>query len=73
MPNIPNMTPRKMMKMSQHMVYQDIKCLRRYRWKMQGQTNERRHPVKFPMKPIRIEKCGIKTAKIMVTTTIPIL
>ena len=73
MPTNPNIIPRKMMKMSQHIVYQDMRCLRRYKWKIQGQTKESRHPVKFPIKPMRIEKWGMKTAKTIVRMMIPIL
>ena len=40
------------------------------RWKMAGQMKESMQPVKLPMKPIRMVKCGMTIANMMVTTTI---
>ena len=43
------------------------------RWKIAGQMKESMHPVKLPMKPIKMVKCGMTIANMMVTTTIKTL
>ena len=69
MPSNPKNTPRLMMKMSYIMVSLCMVLCRSMRWKTAGQMNERKHPVKLPMKPMRIVKWGMTTAKRMVTIT----
>ena len=62
-----------MMKISYIITIQLMLCLLNFKWKMQGQIKDKKHPVKLPMKPINMVKWGTTTANKMVTTTTPTL
>ena len=59
------------MKISYIITIQLIVCLLSFKWKIQGQINDKKQPVKLPINPIKMVKWGTTTANKIVTTTTP--
>ena len=55
--------------MSYNIVGQLMEWRLSFRWKKHGQMKDKKVPVKLPMKPMRMVKCGMTTANTIVTMT----